>query len=536
LSLTIFGVSSFPCKAQKVEIERLPSLRGVKQIDRTQSIPSETYRDTTLERAILRENPDYSEVANDLSQYPQYYYNKIDLNGDNIAEVIVFIEGLYFCGSGGCTTLIFQKIGQDYRLVSSIGVSRPPIIVRKNKTLGWNDLVIFASGGGGRTAAGTSGYYLLRFNGKEYPASPDDGIKLSSNSTITGTAFFSNSGDINRGLVLQPLSTNSQIVTGRSPNRNQSPTRTASGQEVVASNLECTSNLRNILGQGAPDYCTSAQANSGILFDKLQVNRNSDRSIKLEMRVFNRGSADGFVEVYDSSRRLVDVKIIDGNILPTGLIQSGRDLFTKVPASFFSRYPLGDSRRELKEQNVSVTIPSGGSVQITKSSNTARLYNTAMLAVEVAMIAQGDPEFTKSETVRKFLVGFAQEFGTKATMNIFKGEPSIQGVFSLDFIDKNKLAEVLQKLVQYSVTIENDPFKNPLLGAFSDVSLDAANIGIENVLDKYILPGLGTLARGVRVGGNAVNTFARSADLSNATVASEKATVTLRDAASRSTN
>lgn len=373
----------------------------------------------------------------------------------------------------------------------------------------------FLIGSGNQIVMGQSGRLFLCYN--------DENGYFNNNSGAYSVSMYRRS--------VQPRST-----TRRSPNTNQSPTRTAYGQELVASNLGCTSNLRTILGQGAPDYCTSTEANSGILFDRLQVNRNSDRSIKLEMRVFNRGSADGLVEVYDSSRRLVDVKIIDGNLPPTGLIQSGRDLFTKVPASIFSRYPIGDSRKNLKEQNISVTIPSGGSVQITKSSNTARLYNTAMFAVEVSMIAQGDPEFTKSETVRKLLVGFAQEFGTKGAINIFKGEPSIQGVFSLDFIDKNKLAEVLQKLVQYSVTIENDPSKNPLLGAFSDVYLDAANIGIENALDKYILPGLGTLARGVRVGGNVVNTFARAADLSNATVAGEKATVTLRNAASRSTN
>jgi hypothetical protein len=347
--------------------------------------------------------------------------------------------------------------------------------------------------------------------------------------------FNNNSGAYSVSIyrrAVQPRST-----TRRSPNNRRLPARTASGQELlVASNLGCTNNLRSILGQSAPNYCTSAEANSGISFDRFQVKRNSDRSINLEMRVFNRGSADGLVEVYDSSRRLVNIKIIDGNIPPTGLIQSGRDLFTKVPASIFSRYPIGDSRRDLKEQNLRATIPAGGFLKISKSSNMARLYNTAILAVEVAMSKQGDPEFAKSETGRKFIIGFAQEFGTKGAINIFKGEPSVQAGFSLDFIDKNKLAEVLQKLVQYSVTIESDPFKNPLSGAFSDVFLDGANIGIENALDKYILPGLGTVARGVRQGGNAVNIFARAADLSNATLAGEKATVTLRDASSKRIN
>ncbi len=338
------------------------------------------------------------------------------------------------------------------------------------------------------------------------------------------------------------LPADSQIATGRSPNTGQSPSRTASEQELVASNLGCTSNLRTILGQSAPGYCTSSEANSGILFEEIKPQtRNADRSIKLEMKVFNRGSADGLVEVYDSNGRIVDVKIIEGNRPPTGLIQSGYDVITRrVPASFFSRYPLGDARKNLKEQKVSVTIPSGGSVKITKSSRFALWYNAAMVAVEVAQIKQGDPGFTEEESVKKIILEFAKEAylspNSKAAINIFKSEPTAQAIFSLDFIDPTKLAEILQKLLQYAVTVESDPSKNPLLAAFSDLYQDLGNIGIENALDRYILPGLGTLARTVRIGGSAVNTYARSADLRFAMQSGDKATITLRNATSPSRN
>jgi len=304
-----------------------------------------------------------------------------------------------------------------------------------------------------------------------------------------------------------------------------------SAQEVTSENLGCTGNFRTVLGQDAPNYCTSAEADSGILFDQLNLIRNSDQSINLEFRVFNRGSADALVEVYDSVERLQDIKIIDGNRPPTGLIQSGRDLFTKVPASLFSRYPLGDARRDLQEQNMIVTIPAGGSVKITKSSNFAIWYNTAMLGLEVAQLVQGDSELTKAETTQP-VREFAKEFGTQTAINIFKGEPSVQSAFSLDFIDQNKLGEVLQKLLQYTYSElnERDPSKNPILGAFLDVYLTGSNYSLETLIDTYILPGLGTLVRSVRIGGNAVNTFARAADLYNATVSGQRATVTLRDA------
>ena len=134
-----------------------------------------------------------------------------------------------------------------------------------------------------------------------------------------------------------------------------------------------------------------------------------------------------------------------------------------------------------------------------------------------------------SDTVKKLIKGFIKESGNKSAINIFTSEPALQGVFSLDFLDKNKLAEVLYELVKYSSKLEKDPTKNPFLGAFKDVSTEAASIGIENALDRYILPGLGTVARGVRVGGNAVNTYARSADYRNAMINGDKSTIILKD-------
>ena len=307
-----------------------------------------------------------------------------------------------------------------------------------------------------------------------------------------------------------------------------SPPRT-DGQILTSENVGCTKDLKTALGQKAPDYCTSSEANSGILLDEFKVERNKDNSINVKIRVFNRGTADGIVEIYDSRNRLQGIKIIDGNRPPTGLIQSGTDLFTKVPSSLFSRYPLGDTRRDLKEQSIDFTIPSRGYAQITKSSNFALWHNTAMIALEIAQLAGGDPEFVNSETVKQLVSGFAREFATSSVINIFKGEVSLQSIVSLDFVDKKKLAEVLQKLLQYSVTIEKDPSKNPILGAFSEVYQTAGNVGLERILDMYVLPGLGTLAKGVRVGGEVVNIAAKAIDTSNAINSGRKSTIILRD-------
>ncbi len=310
-------------------------------------------------------------------------------------------------------------------------------------------------------------------------------------------------------------------------------TTKALAQEFELVNLGCTRNLRTIFSSQAPDYCTSTESNSGILFDQFKVTRNTDRSIKLELKVFNRGSADGLVEVYNSRGNLQDIKIIDGNRPPTGLIQSGTDLFTRVPASLFSRYPLEDSRRNLREQNIIVMIPVGGSVQITKSSFYALRYNTSMLAIEVAQLAKGDPDFAQSNSVKEFIKGFVKDtvftIDSNTSINIFKSEPTTLMLYSLDFIDKQRLAELLKEIVRYSVTVDSDPAQNPFLGAFSDVATDLGNIAIENIVDKYIAPGLGTFARNVRIQGSRVNTFARAVDTANSFSSGQRATVTFRD-------
>ena len=329
--------------------------------------------------------------------------------------------------------------------------------------------------------------------------------------------------------------------TQRSPNSGQqtatgrSPATSGSRQELVASNLGCTRNLRTILGQRAPDYCTSADAYSGIIFDNVKPpTRNADGSINLEMTVLNRGSADGFVEIYDSRGNLVKLEVIESSSPPTDLIRNINPFDERsFPASFFSNYPIGDLRRSLKRQDISVTIPAGGYAKVTKYGNVAFRYNSAMLALELTQAAKGDPEFVKSEQVKNFIKGFAEEAffapDSKAVINIFKSSPSLQAQFNMNVIDPNKLAEVLQELLEYSVKIEKDPSKNPFIGAFQDVFLDTANIGLENALN-LLRPGLGTFASGVREGGNYINILARAADLYYSMASGEKATVTIRDA------
>ncbi|MFB8797906.1 MAG: hypothetical protein U7126_27610 [Microcoleus sp.] len=335
-----------------------------------------------------------------------------------------------------------------------------------------------------------------------------------------------------------------QTQTGRSPASNQQnpqrQTQINGDDTIVYNNIVCSGKTRNFLGQESPASCRSKEADSRLIFNSITWERQADRSIKVEMKVFNQGSAEALVQIYNSKKQLVKIKIIEGNKPPTGLIDSGIDMFTRFPVSLFNQYSLTDTRKNLNEQEFSdknknsIIIPPGGYLKITKSSNEAFRYNAAMLSLELVLLAQGDPGFAKDETVKQFVKRFAEEAyfsrTSKTTINFFKSEPNSQAMFTMDLVDPNKAAEVFKQLIEFSVSGESDPSKNPFIGAFLDVYKDVGNIGLEIALDKFILPGLGTFVKATRITGSKLNTFARGADLYYATAAGEKATITLEDA------
>ncbi|MBM7619933.1 hypothetical protein JOC95_001785 [Bacillus tianshenii] len=123
---------------------------------------SETERDMALEKAfskVLDLKPGENNV--------RYYYNRIDLNNDKEPETFVYLTGPFVCGTGGCSALIFQQIEGEYNLVSQFTLVRAPIIIRDRMTNGWNNIIMYVSGGGmeGR-------YKELIFNGNAYPSNP----------------------------------------------------------------------------------------------------------------------------------------------------------------------------------------------------------------------------------------------------------------------------------------------------------------------------------------------------------------------------
>jgi len=95
----------------------------------------------------------------------------IDLNGDGIADAIVLLQGSKWCGSGGCTMLVFKGTKDGFAFVSGSTITHEPIRVLASKTSGWSDLIVYSKG---------RGNVLMRFEGKGYPLNPSLQSKASS--------------------------------------------------------------------------------------------------------------------------------------------------------------------------------------------------------------------------------------------------------------------------------------------------------------------------------------------------------------------
>ena len=101
------------------------------------------------------------------STIPTYKYAFVDLNDDGIDDAVVLITDNEYCGSGGCTFVIFRGVAGGFKPVSSSTITREPIFLLTEKNKGWRTLSVLIDGGGVE-----SGQVIMRFNGKKYPGNP----------------------------------------------------------------------------------------------------------------------------------------------------------------------------------------------------------------------------------------------------------------------------------------------------------------------------------------------------------------------------
>jgi len=91
---------------------------------------------------------------------PQFRYALIDLDGDGSDDAIVLLLGSSWCGSGGCTMLVFRGTKDKFTVVSGSTITYEPIRVSPEKAHGWKTLIVYSKG---------KGDVLMRFNGERYP-------------------------------------------------------------------------------------------------------------------------------------------------------------------------------------------------------------------------------------------------------------------------------------------------------------------------------------------------------------------------------
>jgi len=105
----------------------------------------------------------YQHVTDVVGDEP-FRFALVDLNGDGREDAIVLMSGSGWCGSGGCTMLIFRGIDSGFEYVCSSTVTSAPIRVSKKMVRGWRSLVVLSKG---------KGDVVMRFTeAARYPGNP----------------------------------------------------------------------------------------------------------------------------------------------------------------------------------------------------------------------------------------------------------------------------------------------------------------------------------------------------------------------------
>jgi len=155
--------------------------------------------DPAIEAAILQALPDYTRSIVEMeggSGMARYIYNRVDLNDDGQDEVLVYLLGSYFCGTGGCNLMLFKEGSNGYVMMNDFPISRPPIIGSANKTQGWHDLWRLESGGGAPAT-----YVRHVFDGERYI----EHKRIPANDVPEGQFYLSREISFDQGIPLEPL-------------------------------------------------------------------------------------------------------------------------------------------------------------------------------------------------------------------------------------------------------------------------------------------------------------------------------------------
>lgn len=192
--------SHLPCAAVILMMFALPaSARQSARPSVARRVRPETARDRALEAAIADALFDGDACAA-AREGARYDYNRVDLDGDGQPETLVYLFSQAWCGSAGCTALVFEQQRGKYVLVTNISGVENPIIVSRDRSHGWRDLVAHVRWGerDGRTVRDY--YAVLRYDGATYPDQFPGAPALRGRRKVSGVAYFSDGRAPRRGL------------------------------------------------------------------------------------------------------------------------------------------------------------------------------------------------------------------------------------------------------------------------------------------------------------------------------------------------
>lgn len=126
--------------------------------------PTMSSREESL-RAFLREHVREKQFPDeDDTRYAKAF---VDLNGDGREEAIVFLMGRWWCGSGGCPTLVLTPQLASWKVVARILTTSPPIRVLRTRSKGWRSITVWT-----HDPEAPPYEAELQFDGETYPLSP----------------------------------------------------------------------------------------------------------------------------------------------------------------------------------------------------------------------------------------------------------------------------------------------------------------------------------------------------------------------------
>ncbi|EGQ7650071.1 TPA: COG3650 family protein [Vibrio alginolyticus] len=141
-------------------------------------VPSSAEFDSKVDAAVRN----YFFIHQTTPNNNQYRWLTYDLNSDGNEELLVQLD---WCGSGGCTLLIFEHHEKEWRFNSRITLVQSPIMLGQQTSHGWRDLIFNVSGGGAKAAQ-----HVMQYTGVSYPLNPSMAPTATPNQ-VSGVRLFS---------------------------------------------------------------------------------------------------------------------------------------------------------------------------------------------------------------------------------------------------------------------------------------------------------------------------------------------------------